>query len=47
MMWDDTGEMLDKYLRSTILNLAINLKDEAAIKKGRELFEQWKSDHNR
>ncbi|XP_053386790.1 endoplasmic reticulum aminopeptidase 1-like [Mercenaria mercenaria] len=45
MTWEDEGSMLDKYLRTAILNLAVSLEHEKSVNKGKELFQQWKTNH--
>lgn len=39
--WQDTGDPLQKYLRSNILTESILNGDENSLKKGRQLFDDW------
>lgn len=42
--WEDKGTTLQKYLRSSILQEAVELGDKQSVQKGQQLFQQWKSD---
>ncbi|CAG2236935.1 CD249 [Mytilus edulis] len=41
LTWNDSGEPLQKYLRSNLLSEVIMLGDSDATKKGRQLYDDW------
>ncbi|XP_052106945.1 endoplasmic reticulum aminopeptidase 1-like [Mytilus californianus] len=41
LTWNDSGEPLQKYLRSNLLSEVILLGDSDATKKGRQLYDDW------